>query len=177
MPAWTKGKSCEQAMYKHRAVSRALTLLEVLVVIASLAILVALTLPTLRGLRQRGDLVGQLSALRQHGAVMKKYSSDFQDTGPTLNARIGGDETRWTHPGFPELAQSTFSWRRCGRCFYFRGTTTIDRIIRAFKLIGISGGRRFPLSTSAHQSGLIRSIGGRRRGRGRDSGGRRERAR
>lgn len=60
----------------------AFTLLETLLVIAVIAVLIAITLPTLAQLRNRSWTIQSISNLRQNGAWIIAYTSDWRDTLP-----------------------------------------------------------------------------------------------
>jgi len=63
-------------------VHRGFSLLEILVVVAVLAVLIGLTLPALKGARSSSQRLGSLSNLRQHGTAFAAYTADFQDYWP-----------------------------------------------------------------------------------------------
>lgn len=67
---------------RRGAVSRGFTLVELLLVIALIAVLVALTLPGLGGSREAAVRATGLSYLRSHVAIMAQYSSDYKDSFP-----------------------------------------------------------------------------------------------
>jgi competence protein ComGC len=60
------------------------TLVETIVVVAGAAVLVALLLPALAGVRQRGREAASRANLRQHAAVLGAYGLDHRDLFPYL---------------------------------------------------------------------------------------------
>jgi prepilin-type N-terminal cleavage/methylation domain-containing protein len=63
---------------------RAFTLIEVLVVIAVVAILVALLLPAIGSARESGRSAVCLSNLRQSATICRAYADDFKGKGPAI---------------------------------------------------------------------------------------------
>jgi len=78
---------------------RAFTLVELLVVIAVIAILIGVLLPALSGARLQARKAATLSRLRDLGVSMSSYMIDFQNNGPTI-----GDEDSKAFLGLEVLA-------------------------------------------------------------------------
>ncbi|GIV09603.1 MAG: hypothetical protein KatS3mg019_1694 [Fimbriimonadales bacterium] len=71
----------------HQASSRrwkALTLVELITVVAIILLLIAILLPVINQVRKRGQEVACLSNLRQLGAAWQMYTQDHKDYPPTL---------------------------------------------------------------------------------------------
>lgn len=89
------------------------TLIESLVVVATIAILVALTLPAMHLVRRAGVSSSSLSRLRQHAMVFQTYSQDYDDSMPRFLEADGSHEP-WSDPadplpdlaGFPYFSQA-----------------------------------------------------------------------
>ena len=60
------------------------TVVELVLVIALVAVLVSLTLPTLAGVRSRARETVSLSNLRSHGSAFAMYASDWDDVWPYI---------------------------------------------------------------------------------------------
>ncbi|MBO4632826.1 MAG: DUF1559 domain-containing protein [Lentisphaeria bacterium] len=89
----------------HRMASRIFTLLELLIVIAIIAILAALLLPTLNKARARAQSIACLNNLRSIGIAFNSYFSDFNDwmpAGKIMNENLGPNRT-WVTTLFPYL--------------------------------------------------------------------------
>jgi prepilin-type processing-associated H-X9-DG protein/prepilin-type N-terminal cleavage/methylation domain-containing protein len=69
---------------KTRATVCAFTLIELVVVIAIIACLVALVLPTLTNMRRRADSVACTANLRQIGISAQLYAGEHEQTLPTI---------------------------------------------------------------------------------------------
>lgn len=82
---------------------RAMTIVELLVVLATIALLIAILTPALGAIRGRARNAQDASNLRQHSAAMAQYVADWQDV----------------HPIFldPSRAQSTLTWNSRGLVF------------------------------------------------------------
>jgi len=84
----------------HNSPRRAFTLVELLVVIAIIAVLIALLIPALSGVREQANRVKCMSNLRSIGQAMKLYANDNKERYPrTLyvdgsNAYFFNDEAR-----------------------------------------------------------------------------------
>jgi prepilin-type N-terminal cleavage/methylation domain-containing protein len=60
------------------------TIVELLIVIAVLGVLLALSLPALRGMRSSARNVAAEATIRQHSTLIGTYVQDFKDTYPWL---------------------------------------------------------------------------------------------
>jgi len=85
---------------------RAFTLIEMLVVIAVIALLIAILLPTLAAARKSGERLRELSALRSLGQAHTMYTSDNRDTllpGLLASGSAGYTRDEWGTQvgGFP----------------------------------------------------------------------------
>lgn len=58
------------------------TLIELLISVLLVGILIALTMPTLRGVRERSRDLGEIAKIRQHAAVISAYTTDYADVYP-----------------------------------------------------------------------------------------------
>lgn len=101
---------------------RAFTLVEVLVVIAIIAVLVGLLLPTMRGARERARSVACLSNLRQLAVAAHSYSAQHRGSYPP--ARWGADS--WDFSIIAGKAVPGLLWRgqvdmRIQQCPSFEG--------------------------------------------------------
>jgi prepilin-type N-terminal cleavage/methylation domain-containing protein/prepilin-type processing-associated H-X9-DG protein len=85
----------------HAAPRRAFTLLELLVVIAVIAILASLLLPALSRARQRAWTVACISNLRQWGVATMVYASDNGDLLPKDGAPNGASTTEGWYIDLP----------------------------------------------------------------------------
>lgn len=65
-----------------RILRRGFTLIEVLSVIATLSVLIAMTLPALRSARARAESVASMSMLRQLDAALTAYTNDYAYSYP-----------------------------------------------------------------------------------------------
>jgi hypothetical protein len=83
--------------------SRAFTLIEVLVILAIVAVLLALSIGALAGIRESARSTAALAQIRQHGVALQSYSGDyagfypyFTEPSPTEHTRLmcGDDEVR-----------------------------------------------------------------------------------
>ncbi|MEM1165758.1 MAG: prepilin-type N-terminal cleavage/methylation domain-containing protein [Planctomycetota bacterium] len=70
--------------YPHRCIRCGFTLLELLVVVAVIALLIGLLAPALHGARRSAGLVGSLANLRQITVAATAYASDNTDLWPIL---------------------------------------------------------------------------------------------
>ncbi len=77
----------------RRGVRRAWTVIELLVVIGIVSVLLAITIPTLRGVRRQGDATQCLTHLRSCATAVTLYTKDFRDVFPYF-----GDPS--AHPSF-----------------------------------------------------------------------------
>lgn len=71
----------------HPLERRAVSLLELLIVIAAVTILIATALPSLRVFRQKSWEVASVANARQHAAVFAAYTVDYAGTLPYLTKR------------------------------------------------------------------------------------------
>lgn len=85
------GKSREASSTRHAAAARAhrhirraqgFTLIELVLVIAIVALLVAATLPSLASVRERSRKIDSMADLRTHAATIAMYTSDFGSIYP-----------------------------------------------------------------------------------------------
>lgn len=74
--------------------ARAFTLIELLMVIAIIALLASLTMPAIQGVRQRADSTACMSNLRQIGVAVNLYVNDHDHMFPEV-------ETDPAHPIYP----------------------------------------------------------------------------
>lgn len=72
---------------------RAFTLIEILVVLAIIALLAALIFPTLSRVRENGRAISCASNLKQIGLALMQYSDDYEGFHPVAGAAIGWDAT------------------------------------------------------------------------------------
>lgn len=86
-----------------RSTRRAMTIVELLVALAIVALLIAILTPAIGAVRTRARNALDASNLRQHTMVMAQYVADWHDT----------------HPIFldPRRARSTMTWDSRGRVF------------------------------------------------------------
>lgn len=63
--------------------SAAFSLIELLVTIALVAVLVGLLLPSLSGVRRRGEDARSLANMRGHAAILNAYTSDWREMWPS----------------------------------------------------------------------------------------------
>src|SRR5262245_37403695 len=98
----------------------AFTLVELLVVIAVIAVLVSLLLPSLRRAREQAVRVKCLSNIRQLGLSISNYTSDFGEY-PIVYTSEGGGLTAvmvTPHPFFFLASGSASPWPNCNfSCF------------------------------------------------------------
>jgi len=78
---------------------RGFSLIEVLVVLAVIAVLVALAIPAIGYMRQRGRESVTLSNLRHHSTVFVSYAHDYRDTLPYFTVPLPGESSPIQIPG------------------------------------------------------------------------------
>jgi prepilin-type N-terminal cleavage/methylation domain-containing protein len=83
---------------------KAFTLVEILVVVAIISLLLALSLPALRRVRDQGDETVCQSNLRQLGIIMKTYTSDNDGLFPHADGLFHSSSTFWP----PNLAYKPY---------------------------------------------------------------------
>lgn len=98
-------------MKRHSNSEKAFTLVELLVVIAVIAILAALLLPVLTAAKRKASQTTCLNNLKQLGLGMKIYINDNSDVFPGLASRHNGyqaaDWIYWrTNPALPGIEKS-----------------------------------------------------------------------
>lgn len=98
----------------HRAprfVQHGFTMLEMIIIIALIALLIALVVPSLSGVRQRAQEAKALSDLRQHAAIFTIYTGEWNDRFPAFaDPRATQTVLRTTHGtvAFPYFASHNF---------------------------------------------------------------------
>lgn len=75
--------------YDAGSASRAFTLLELLVVVAIIAVLLGILIPTLAGAREAGRSAGCLSNLRQTMIICRVYADANKGAGPAIGVPYG----------------------------------------------------------------------------------------
>jgi prepilin-type N-terminal cleavage/methylation domain-containing protein len=76
---------------KHRAPRFAFTLIEILVVLAIIALLAALIFPTLARVRENGRAISCASNLKQIGLALMQYSEDYEGFHPVAGGSVAWD--------------------------------------------------------------------------------------
>lgn len=100
-----KSQEENQPRRGQSSVCRAFTLVELLVVIALIAILAGLLLPALGGAKERSRRAACLNNLRQFALATRLYAGDFQDSLP----RGGTDNANTNDTHTPILSSATKS--------------------------------------------------------------------
>ena len=72
-----------------RLIERAFTLIELLIVIATIGILAGIAVPALNSVYERAKVTKDLSNLRQIGITMQTYLNDKDNVLPVVNAAPG----------------------------------------------------------------------------------------
>lgn len=111
----------------------AFTLIESILTIALIAILIALLLPSLSGVRDRVRSISALSDLRQHATVFAAYANDHRDISPffaepraTLTVIRGNQAT----VSFHYFSSSSF-WVYALADTYYPGLSLFDDVFRS----------------------------------------------
>ena len=91
----------------------AFTLIELLTVIAIIALLAGLLLPVLGGARQRARGAACMSQLKQLGVAMVVYTDEHDDTFPrSQHSAFTHGELSWLRTVAPYLGSSTTDWKK-----------------------------------------------------------------
>ncbi|MEW6360421.1 MAG: prepilin-type N-terminal cleavage/methylation domain-containing protein [Planctomycetota bacterium] len=78
--------------YSRISSKRGFTLVELLVVMAIIAVLASMLVPVIRGVMDRARITHCLNNLRQIGTALLMYSSDYQDALPVARVEGGAED-------------------------------------------------------------------------------------
>lgn len=95
-------------MIKRRARARGFTLIELMIVIAIIAILAAILVPNMVRARSRGQLVACTTNLKNIGTAMELYTVDYKGRYPTSMAILTPNYLK-TIPECPVAGSDTYS--------------------------------------------------------------------
>jgi prepilin-type N-terminal cleavage/methylation domain-containing protein/prepilin-type processing-associated H-X9-DG protein len=92
------GLSARRPLFPMRRLCSGFTLVELLVVIAIIAVLAALAMPFVKGALERSQSARSISNLKQIGAAVIRYTTEYNGSFPYLNAahdRTGFNTRYW----------------------------------------------------------------------------------
>jgi type II secretory pathway pseudopilin PulG len=118
-----------------RFVQHAFTMLEMVIIIALIALLIALVVPSLSGARHRAKETRALSDLRQHATIFTIYTGEWNDRFPTFaDPRATQTVLRTNHGtvAFPYFASHNFWPFALSASYYQDASPSSDLFISPF---------------------------------------------
>lgn len=134
--------------------TRAFTLIELLIVIAIIALLISLSLPGLKAVRAAGKQTGCLSDMRQIGIAAVTYSVDFRDSLPDPNWGPRAVVPGWLYDGTVNTQNCTPDDRKTGVLWSYVGD---GKLYRCPSDVGPYSGTA--VMTSYIMNGAVRGYG------------------